>query len=191
MARSSGHVLGVDRRAHTPGTGSSHRDPRFAPAVAPSRISGSSATAGVASGMWMSALLRKPPRRASLDDGLSWIRADWSSAHGSGTSHQLVATAPGATRGHPVDHTRGAGDVRRVQRAVQPSHRMVVHERIYNTPLARSLGTVRRARNRVDIAQRGLIPGRASLGITGARPPARTRRSQRFASSTPRISSSG
>jgi hypothetical protein len=140
------------RRAHTSGTGSSHRDPRFAPTVAPSRISGTSATAGVAAGMWMSALLRKPRRRASLDDGLGRTRADWSSAHESGTSHQLVATAPGTTREHPLDHTRRAGDVRRVQRAVQPSHRMVVQERINIMPLARSLGTVRRARNRVDIA---------------------------------------
>src|SRR5450759_4294442 len=33
----------------------------------------------------------------------------------------------------------------------------------------RRLGTVRRARNQVDIAQRGLIPGLATVGITGAR----------------------
>ena len=46
------------RRAHTSGTGSSQRDPRFAPTVPPSRISGTSATAGVATGTWMSALLR-------------------------------------------------------------------------------------------------------------------------------------
>jgi hypothetical protein len=46
---------------------------------------------------------------------------------------------------------------------------MVALEHINIMPLARRLGTVRRARNQVDNAQRGLRPDLASVGITGAR----------------------
>jgi hypothetical protein len=133
----------------------------------------------------------KPRRHTSVDDGFCWTRADWWSAHG--VSNLPRARGDRAWRGASATAfpQPGAGDVQPARRADRPSSRSVAQERIDSMPLARSLGTVRRARNRVDNAQRGPTPGLASVGITGTRPPARTRRSQRFASSTLRISSSG
>src|SRR5665811_1025399 len=66
-----------------------------------------------------------------LDDGLGWTARSGGRPTGSRTSGRFVATASGATRGHPLDRTRGAGDVPPVRRADRPSHRRVVHERIY------------------------------------------------------------